>query len=250
MPNEIEDTLNALRSYVQAQIDAGLRYTFAPQITVDSRALEDGRSGAKAEMTLQEDGLAYGLEKIRQEMGDCQRCKLHSTRTNIVFGEGNPQARLMFIGEGPGRDEDIEGRPFVGRAGQLLTKMIAAMGLERSDVFIANIVKCRPPQNRDPESDEVENCIKFLEAQILAIQPEAIVTLGRVALKALLGFQGPMGSFRGKFYERNGIPVMPTFHPSFLLRQGPNDRKYKSLAWDDLKQVMSLLNLPLNRGGD
>lgn len=227
---ELEETIYAVKNYIQLQIDHGLRYAFTREVTLQP--------------TLN------GLDKIREEMGDCQRCKLYSARTNIVFGEGNPEARLMFIGEGPGRDEDVEGRPFVGRAGQLLTKMIAAMGLDRSEVYIANIVKCRPPKNRDPEEDEVRSCIGFLEAQISAIKPEAMVTLGRVALKAMFGFQGPMSSYRGKFFDKDGIPVMPTFHPSFLLRQGPNDRQYKGKAWDDLKQVMSLLDLPLPRGGE
>ena len=230
MSDDFEDTVNEIREYVQYQIDSGLRYALAPVV---SDRLSSGR-----------------LDEIREQIGDCRRCKLSGSRTNIVFGEGDPDSRLMFIGEGPGRDEDIEGRPFVGRAGQLLTKMIAAMGLDRSRVYIANIVKCRPPKNRDPEDDEVIECIQFLDAQIAAIQPSVIVTLGRVAVKALLGFQAPMGKIRGQFYDRNGIPVMPTFHPSFLLRQGPNDRKYKGMAWEDLKQVMSLLNLPLGRGGE
>ena len=230
MTNELEDTIVGLRDIIQLQIDFGLRHILSEQTKQKTNAEK--------------------LAEIREEIGECSRCKLSAGRANIVFGEGNPEARLMFIGEGPGRDEDLEGRPFVGRAGQLLTKMIGAMGLDRSEVFIANIVKCRPPKNRDPEPDEVEQCMKFLEAQIEAIQPEAIVTLGKVALKALFGLQGPIGSFRGKFYDRNGIPVMPTFHPSFLVRQGPNDRKYKGLAWEDLKQVMSLLNLPLPHGGE
>lgn len=230
MPNEVDETLKQVREYLEFQIDSGLRHVLSAAVTEESRD--------------------SGLEAIRKEMGDCRRCRLCEARTNIVFGEGDPDARLMFIGEGPGRDEDAAGRPFVGRAGQLLTKMIAAMGLDRSNVYIANIVKCRPPKNRDPEEDEVQECIGFLHAQIEAIQPEAIITLGKVALKALFGLKGPMGSFRGKFHELNGIPVMPTFHPSFLLRQGPDDRKYKGLAWDDLKQVMSLLNLPLSRGGE
>jgi DNA polymerase len=230
MPNEVDETLKQVREYLEFQIDSGLRHVLSAAVTEESRD--------------------SGLEAIRKEMGDCRRCRLCEARTNIVFGEGDPDARLMFIGEGPGRDEDAAGRPFVGRAGQLLTKMIAAMGLDRSNVYIANIVKCRPPKNRDPEEDEVQECIGFLHAQIEAIQPEAIITLGKVALKALFGLKGPMGSFRGKFHELNGIPVMPTFHPSFLLRQGPDDRKYKGLAWDDLKQVMSLLNLPLTRGGE
>ncbi len=230
MSSEFEDTLSALKGYLQLQIDSGLRYAFVPEEKLET------------EMD--------GLGEIRNEMGDCRRCKLHETRTNIVFGEGNPDARLMFIGEGPGRDEDAAGRPFVGRAGQLLTKMIAAMGLDRSEVYIANIVKCRPPKNRDPEEDEVRNCIGFLDAQISVIEPEAIVTLGRVALKSMFGLQGPMSAYRGKFIDKDGVPVMPTFHPSFLLRQGPNDRKYKGLAWDDLKQVMSLLNLPIHKAGE
>ena len=230
MSSEFEDTLSALKSYLQLQIDSGLRYAFVPEEKLETEI--------------------DGLGEIRNEMGDCRRCKLHETRTNIVFGEGNPDARLMFIGEGPGRDEDAAGRPFVGRAGQLLTKMIAAMGLDRSEVYIANIVKCRPPKNRDPEDDEVSNCIGFLDAQISVIKPEAIVTLGRVALKSMFGLQGPMSAYRGKFIDKDGVPVMPTFHPSFLLRQGPNDRKYKGLAWDDLKQVMSLLNLPIPKAGE
>ena len=149
----------------------------------------------------------------------------------------------MFVGEGPGAAEDREGRPFVGRAGQLLTRMIAAMGLDRSEVYIANIVKCRPPQNRDPRPDEIVTCFPFLEAQIAAIRPEVVVALGRVAAQTLLETDKSLTRLRGKFHERNGIPVMTTYHPSFLLRK-EGDRRWKGQAWSDLKQVMSLLGLP------
>ncbi len=188
------------------------------------------------------------LEAVREELGDCTRCPLHQERTNIVFGEGNSEAALMFIGEGPGADEDREGRPFVGRAGQLLTRMIKAMGLERSQVYIANIVKCRPPRNREPHPVEVATCFPFLEAQIEAVRPEAIVAFGKVAAGSLLGTADPIGRLRGGFHDRKGIPVMPTYHPSFLLRN-ENDRRWKAEAWADLKQVMGLLGMPIPESG-
>jgi uracil-DNA glycosylase len=189
------------------------------------------------------------LEAIRAELGDCTRCPLHEKRLHIVFGEGNPHARLMFVGEGPGADEDRQGRPFVGKAGQLLTRMIQAMNLDRSDVYIANVVKCRPPGNRDPHREEMDTCFPFLEAQITAIGPAAIVALGKVAISALLGTDEPVSRLRGRFHDRKGIPVMPTYHPSFLLREEP-DRKHKAEAWADLKEVMALLGLPLPGSGD
>ena len=164
------------------------------------------------------------LEDIRKDLGDCTRCPLHEGRLNIVFGEGNPSARLMFVGEGPGADEDREGRPFVGRAGQLLTKMINAMKLDRSEVYISNIVKSRPPGNRNPAPLEIQACFPFLERQIAAIQPEVIVALGKIAANTLLETGEPIGKLRGKFHDRRGIPVMPTYHPSFLLREVPRKR--------------------------
>jgi uracil-DNA glycosylase len=188
------------------------------------------------------------LEEIRSDLGECTRCPLHTTRTHIVFGEGNPSARIMFIGEGPGADEDLQGRPFVGKAGQLLNKMIKAMGIDRKDVYIANVVKCRPPGNRDPEPGETAECFPFLEAQIGVIRPRAIVALGRVASHILLRTDAPVSRLRGNFQDRNGIPVMPTYHPSFLLQQGQN-RRWKAEAWSDLKQVMSLLGLELPKSG-
>jgi uracil-DNA glycosylase family 4 len=195
------------------------------------------------------EGAAPDLVSIRADLGECTRCRLHETRTTIVFGEGNPGARLMFIGEGPGRDEDLQGRPFVGRAGRLLTRMIEAMTFQRSDVYIANVVKCRPPQNRNPKSDEIETCFPFLEAQVQAIAPEVIVALGRVAASTLLETNAPMGKLRGKFQSWKGIPVMPTYHPSFLLRN-EGDRRWKADAWSDLKMVMAELGIPVPDSGN
>jgi len=179
------------------------------------------------------------LRAVRAEMGDCTRCKLHKGRTNIVFGEGNPSARLMFIGEGPGKDEDAKGRPFVGEAGQLLDKLINRMGLGRGDVYIANIVKCRPPGNRDPEDDEVDSCMAFLKQQIEAVRPEIIMTLGRIAAHMLLETKVPITKLRGKFQRYGDILVMPTFHPAYLLRN-PKD---KMLVWADAQEVLHKLGL-------
>ncbi|MEW6351568.1 MAG: uracil-DNA glycosylase [Thermodesulfobacteriota bacterium] len=189
-----------------------------------------------------------GLEEVRADLGDCTRCPLHTTRTCIVFGEGNPSADLMFIGEGPGAEEDRQGRPFVGKAGKLLDKMISAMGMKREDVYIANVVKCRPPENRDPLPEEQATCFPFLEAQIKAIGPRVIVALGRIATHTLLRTDAPLSRLRGHFYEWKGISVMPTYHPSFLLQKGGSG-PYKAHAWSDLKQVMSRLGLGLPDSG-
>lgn len=183
------------------------------------------------------------LGELRQELGDCTRCKLSGKRTHIVFGEGNPNARLMFIGEGPGKEEDIQGRPFVGEAGMLLTSLIdkkfEEMKINRSDVYIANIVKCRPPMNREPEEDEIVSCRSFIERQIDIIRPEVIVTLGNVALQTLFSnTKLRITAARGKFLEYKGIPVMPTFHPAYLLR----NRGDKWKTWDDMQKVLERLN--------
>ncbi|MGQ9897532.1 MAG: uracil-DNA glycosylase [Acidobacteriota bacterium] len=179
------------------------------------------------------------LDAIRADLGDCQRCKLATCRTNIVFGEGAPQASLVFVGEGPGADEDATGRPFVGRAGQLLDKIIAAMGLRREDVYICNVVKCRPPENRTPEPDEVAACVGFLHRQLAVIRPRVIVALGASAASALLGDPklGGISKIRGRFQDYRGIPLMPTFHPAYLLRAPDKKRE----VWEDIKQVMALL---------
>jgi len=178
------------------------------------------------------------LEAIREEIGDCVRCKLHEHRTNIVFGEGNPEAKVVFIGEGPGADEDATGRPFVGRAGQLLDKIIAAIGLKREDVYIANVVKCRPPGNRTPERDEVATCEQFLFRQLAFIQPAIIVALGSPAFQCLLRTKETITRARGEWREWNGIKVMPTFHPAYLLRSPEKKRE----AWEDMKKVRDRLN--------
>jgi DNA polymerase len=178
------------------------------------------------------------LEAIRRDIGDCTRCRLHERRTNIVFGEGDPKARLMFIGEGPGADEDATGRPFVGRAGQLLDKIIVALGLERAQVYIANIVKCRPPLNRVPERDEVATCEPFLFRQIATIRPQVIVALGLPAFQCLFRSSEPISRVRGEWRDWNGIKVMATFHPAYLLRLPDKKRE----TWEDMKKVRDYLN--------
>jgi uracil-DNA glycosylase len=178
---------------------------------------------------------AERLQAVRDRLGECERCKLAPTRTNLVFGVGSPEAQVMFVGEGPGAEEDRLGEPFVGAAGQLLDKMITAMGLRREDVYICNIVKCRPPRNRDPEPDEVATCKPFLMAQIAAIRPRLIVALGKPAAQCLLQSTAPIGALRGRWHDFEGIPLMPTYHPAALLR----NEGYKRPTWEDLKQVMA-----------
>ncbi len=178
-----------------------------------------------------------GLAQIRAELGDCTRCKLHATRTNLVFGVGAEDAVLMFVGEAPGEKEDLAGEPFVGPAGQLLDKMIEAMGWRRESVYIANVLKSRPPGNRNPEPDEVAACSPFLDAQIRAVAPRVIVALGKPAAQHLLQTNAPISALRGQFHERAGVRVMPTFHPAYLLREPAKKRE----AWSDLKLVMAEL---------
>ena len=181
------------------------------------------------------------LESVLTEIGEnCTRCKLGKGRTKLVFGTGSPTARLLFVGEAPGEDEDLSGIPFVGKAGQLLGKMIEAMGLSRETVYICNTVKCRPPNNRNPEPDELASCEPFLLGQLGAIRPEVIVTLGKFAAQALLRDQTPISRMRGAWREYQGIPTMPTFHPAYLLRS-PGE---KGKVWSDLQQVMKKLGLP------
>ena len=182
------------------------------------------------------------LRLIREDLGECTRCPLAKQgRKQIVFGVGNPRAELMFIGEAPGADEDQQGEPFVGRAGQLLNNMIKAMGIRREDVYIANIIKCRPPGNRTPERDECETCSPFLMRQIAAIQPKAIVALGAVAAKTLLAINAPMSEFRGRWYDFRGTKLAVTYHPAFLLR----DPRQKKETWKDLQMVMKFLGMPV-----
>jgi DNA polymerase len=178
-----------------------------------------------------------GLAEVREDLGDCTRCKLSTTRQHIVFGVGDPHAPLMFIGEAPGADEDRLGDPFVGKAGQLLDKMTLAMGWPRASVYIANVLKCRPPGNRDPEADEIEACEPFLARQIDAIAPRMIVTLGKPAAQLLLRTRAPISALRGTFHAYRGIKIMPTFHPAYLLRSPERKRE----TWNDLKQVIAEL---------
>ena len=173
------------------------------------------------------------LEEVQKELGDCRRCKLHRTRRTIVFGEGDEKATLMFIGEGPGYDEDLQGRPFVGKAGQLLTKIIESIHLKREDVYIANIIKCRPPQNRNPQPDEIETCYPFLMKQIQAIRPKIICALGTFAAQTLLNTNAKITGLRGRVFDFTGIKVFPTYHPAFLLRNPERKRE----VWEDVKQI-------------
>jgi DNA polymerase len=178
-----------------------------------------------------------GLPELKKEVTSCEKCGLSKTRKNVVFGSGSEKAKLMFVGEAPGADEDIQGLPFVGRAGGLLTKIIEAMGLKRENVYIANILKCRPPDNRPPNPDEILACRDNLRRQIDIIKPEVICTLGKFASQTLLNTETPISALRGKFASYNGVKVMPTFHPAYLLRN-PEDKK---LVWEDMKKVMKEL---------
>jgi len=219
------DVRRALASWVGYLGDIGVR-------ELDLRAAEPAPRAVPA----------AGLAAIRETIGDCRRCKLCEARTNIVFGVGDPHARLMFVGEGPGADEDARGEPFVGRAGQKLNEMIRSIGLQREQVYIANVVKCRPPGNRDPEPDEVATCSPFLFAQIEAIAPEVIVTLGSPATKTLLGTRAGITALRGKWGSFRGIPVMPTFHPAYLLRAYTVENR--KLVFEDLKAARARLDEP------
>jgi len=195
----------------------------------------DGATPPSAVLTLR---LSQTLEEVRSDIGDCTRCKLHQLgRRQIVFGVGNPAAQLMFVGEAPGADEDLQGVPFVGRAGQLLTRIIEAIGLKREEVYIANVIKCRPPQNRNPEPDEVATCEPFLFRQVDIIKPRMIVALGTFAARTLLGTTDPISRLRGRVYEYRGAKLVPTFHPAYLLRNPASKRD----VWEDMKLVRRLL---------
>jgi DNA polymerase len=195
---------------------------------------------ASAEETAQHES----LEQIRKALGDCKRCKLGSTRKNLVFGVGNPTARLIFVGEGPGADEDEKGEPFVGDAGRMLNRIITAMGIKREEVYICNVVKCRPPGNRNPEPDEIGACAPFLLRQLTSVRPEVIVALGKFASQTLLDTKEPISKLRGRFRDFHGIPLMPTYHPSYLLRSGGNSDSFWDV-WEDMTQVLQLLKLPV-----
>jgi len=244
--NSKNEIIRKLRSSVQLYRELGFEYL---PFREDQIARLTGRIHQKI-VPMQDDKICVqekietgrnnpgnALKLIREEIGDCQRCKLCSGRRNIVFGEGSPNASLMFIGEGPGRDEDVQGRPFVGEAGKLLTNLIIKLGMKREDVYIGNIVKCRPPNNRNPEKDEIAACIGFIRKQIEAVSPKVIVCLGRISSQALLETTVAISQLRGEFMTCNNIPVMPTFHPAYLLR----NKKDKWKTWDDMQKVVARL---------
>lgn len=225
-----EDPVQELRELVES-LSGWLRY----QRRLGWRGVPGEVQIARKVLEQQEKNIT--LEEIRAEMGDCRRCKLYAGRTNLVFGDGAADARLMFVGEAPGAEEDVQGLPFVGAAGQLLNNLLSKLGLSRQEVYIANILKSRPPGNRDPEADEIIACLPFLKKQVDAIRPKVIVTLGRIAAQALLETKMPLTKMRGHWQRYQNMRVMPTFHPSYLLRF-PQERHK---TWDDMQQVMEYL---------
>ncbi len=221
------------RRDVTAAIEAAIEATGPPPLQASTQA---------PALDVQEMTPEQALRAIREDIGDCTRCVLHKQgRKQIVFGVGNPRADIMFVGEAPGADEDIQGEPFVGRAGQLLNNMISAMGIRREDVYIANIIKCRPPGNRTPEREECETCSPFLMRQIEVVKPKIIVALGAVAAKTLLGVNDAMVNLRGHIYDFKNTKLAVTYHPAYLLR----DPRQKKEAWKDLQMVMKYLGMPL-----
>ena len=240
--------VQAVSRYLERELDLGLA-----EIPIRPAKVEAPRPGGAESVAtpaaLSDDLLlepavrgAQSLGDLREVLGDCTRCKLAGGRTTIVFGVGDPKARVMFVGEGPGEDEDRQGIPFVGRAGGLLTDIITkGMGIRREDVYIANVVKCRPPNNRNPELDEIAACEPFLRRQISLVGPEVIIALGKFAAQVLLRSRVPISKLRGIWSAYDGVPVMPTFHPAYLLRT-PSDKK---LVWEDVKMVLERLGLPI-----
>jgi len=234
---ELQRLTAGLREFVEFQRRLGLRWlegTLPPPPGEPARPVMAKPAKPTAALELPS---TLSLEEIRQALGDCRRCKLWKTRTHLVFGTGNPQARLMFIGEAPGAEEDQQGEPFVGAAGQLLNRLLDRLGLQRAEVYITNVAKCRPPNNRNPDAEEIAACRPFLVQQIQAIRPRVIVTLGAVATHALLEAKVPLNRLRGRWQVFQNIPVMPTFHPSYLLRV-PQERQK---TWEDMQKVMARL---------
>jgi DNA polymerase len=235
--DELLYLVRSLRAQIQSDIDAGNTPAFLctekEPAAVEKSVAHKSRvqSPMPARKTL-------SLEDVKKELGDCQRCPLGRLRTNIVFGEGNSKAQIVFVGEAPGGDEDIQGRPFVGRAGQLLTRIIEAMGIKRSDVYICNILKCRPPGNRNPKPEEIAACEPILIKQLVAINPRVICALGTFAARTLLKTDVPITVLRGKFHAYHGIQLMPTYHPAYLLRN-PGAKKQ---VWEDVQKIMKLLS--------
>lgn len=252
-PDEQTELLGALRNYLEELKETGVEglplasgkscappLNPASQVQAPNSPVHPASQTAASHPPVQaasQGVVSETLEQIRSDLGDCQRCKLCQWRKNIVFGAGNPAASLMFVGEGPGREEDQQGLPFVGEAGQLLTKMIEAMKFSRDEVYICNVIKCRPPENRNPAADEIAACSPFMLRQVEAVRPKVIVALGTFAAQTLLETKEPISRLRGRFHKFHGIPLMPTFHPAFLLRSPEKKRE----AWNDLQQVMKFL---------
>ena len=218
------------RKHVEAESERGATTRCGPRRSASSPELSERSVRAERRP-------ADALNEIRDDLGECTRCRLHEGRTHLVFGTGNPRARLMFVGEAPGQDEDEQGLPFVGRAGQLLTKMIESMGLNREEVYIANVLKCRPPGNRPPRPDEVATCGPFLRRQIASIHPDVLCTLGSFAAQAVLRREEKISAIRGKFFLVDGVTVLPTYHPAYLLRN-PGEKR---TVWEDLQKIMAVL---------
>ncbi len=259
---DLRQTVESLKTYLQELLDTGVDGLPATADNVPGNAAraayggdipssfpghvcDDSGGEYKTEIAVAEScaaGETETLEQIRNELGECALCSLGGTRKNLVFGVGNPSARLVFVGEAPGRDEDIQGIPFVGKAGELLTSMINRMGFKREDVYICNVLKCRPPNNRNPLPEEIEKCHPFLLRQLKAIGPAVIVALGTFAAQTLLDTKDPISRLRGRFHDYHGIPLMPTFHPSFLLRSGPEMRW---VVWEDMVKVLELMGIPV-----
>lgn len=237
--NEIENIVHDLREYLLYLQDSGVE-------TLPFNSTPDGMIGIPEKEGPPMNRKKHKTEKLlrlREKIGDCKRCKLWKHRKNLVFGTGNPCTRLLFIGEAPGEEEDLQGKPFVGKAGELLTKMIEAMGLSREEVYITNVVKCRPPGNRNPEEDEIRTCHPFLYEQIRIISPEIICTLGSIASKTLLSTKSRITELRGQLYEHEGLRIVPTFHPAYLLR----NPQAKRPAWKDLQIIMKELGIEIGR---
>ncbi len=233
---ELQEIARALKTHIANEQDA---YNPVSRLVLKRKGLPRREDVGPAEPTAvpAPERAAPTLAGVREELGECTRCPLHRTRKTIVFGEGSAKARLVFVGEAPGEEEDNQGRPFVGRAGQLLTKIIVAMGLKREDVYICNILKCRPPGNRNPKEDEIAACEPFLVRQLEAIKPEIICALGTFSAKTLLRADIPISAMRGRFHDYHGRRLMPTYHPAYLLRN-PDAKK---LVWEDVQKIMKIL---------
>lgn len=226
-----QEWVQATRNFIESQIRDG--FISEKAISSPQQSTPSVTTPTKSPVVSEPVAGKRSLDEIQQELGNCTRCALSQGRKNIVFGVGNPKADLMIIGEAPGADEDAQGEPFVGKAGQLLTDIIKAIGLSRNDVYICNVIKCRPPGNRPPEQGEIEKCSPFLMAQIASVQPKLICTLGKFATQTVLQTERPISSIRGNFQDFNGIPLMPTFHPSYLLR----NPAAKKDVWEDMKKL-------------